>query len=587
MTYADELKKPGREPVVIVEIELDYCSLTYGVAPCTAVVGINGIQKCFNTRKTCQDAANYDPTTKVYRFSSKPLPSVGPVATPSVKTVKMSPTRIAPGQGLGQRASVTVSFQDSPLGDWGIDKYANERTYNSAKTGTFWGKLIARNPYYQGRPMRVMTGYLDDGAYDAANFQTRLYFIEKIDGPDTNGNVMVTAKDILKLVDDERMQVPTPSEGKVKTAMNAVTTTLILVDGDGAAYPPSGEVLVGREVMTFTRSVDTMTVARGTSHTLADSHDVNENVQLCKRYTAVPIADLVYDLLVTQGGLDPVYTDLTSWQTECTLWLPSHLMSCLLTSPTGVRSLLEELAQSALVYFWWDEVNSLIQLKAIRPPDESEVSELNDTDNVVAASVKTTVSPEDRVSQTWVYYGQIDPTEDLTKESNYNRLIVYADEDAESAIEYGEARVKKIFSRWLRVDSDAPASTLAARMSAKYRDNLRTIMLRLDAKDSAIWTADPVRLTTKWIQGPTGEAVENDLQVMRVTEIDQGTLYEYELADSFFRGRYFYFMDDASPTYTATSEAGKRKAGFFAYDDGVFPYEALPFLDGGDPYKLI
>ncbi len=587
MTYADELKKPGREPVVIVEIELGYCSLAYGSAPCTAVVGINGTQKCFNTRKTCQDATNFAATTKVYRFSSKHMPASAPSCVPSVKTVKMTPTKISPGQGLGSRAGVSITFQDAPLGDFGIDKYAGERAYDSRTQGTFWGKFIARNPYYAGRPLRVLTGFLDDGVYDAANFQTRLYFVEQINGPNAAGMITVTAKDILKLLDDERSQIPAASLGKLSLDIDPVTTTLTLGVGEGAEYPADGEIIVGSEIMTFTRSVDTMTVVRGTSKSEAADHDAGESVQLCKRYTEVPIADLVYDLMTSAGTIDPSYCDLAAWQTECELWLPYHLMSALITSPTGVRTLLEELAQSALVYYWWDEVLSMVQLRAIRPPDEEEVTELNDTENVVMDSVKVTADVASRISAVWVYYGIIDPSKDLTEQSNYTHLEVVVDVDAESDDEYAEQRIKKIFSRWMRTDIQTPAQTLAARMLAKYRDTPRTITLRLDAKDSAVWVSDPVRLTTKWIQDVDGSSQENDLQVMRVTELETGTLYEYELSDSFFRGRYFYFMDDASPDYSAATDAQKRKAGFFGYDDGVYPYDPLPFLDGGEPYKLI
>src|SRR3954465_10733275 len=59
MTYAALKKELGREPVTILEVDLDYCANTYGVAPCTAAVGVTGSAKCFNTRKTCQDANHY------------------------------------------------------------------------------------------------------------------------------------------------------------------------------------------------------------------------------------------------------------------------------------------------------------------------------------------------------------------------------------------------------------------------------------------------------------------------------------------------------------------------------------------------
>ncbi len=47
----------GREPVQIVEIRQPLCANVYGTAPCTATGGVDA--KCYNTRGSCQDTANY------------------------------------------------------------------------------------------------------------------------------------------------------------------------------------------------------------------------------------------------------------------------------------------------------------------------------------------------------------------------------------------------------------------------------------------------------------------------------------------------------------------------------------------------
>ena len=43
----------GRQPFQYVEIDLDYCANTAGVAPCAA--SQTGDAKCFNTYATCND----------------------------------------------------------------------------------------------------------------------------------------------------------------------------------------------------------------------------------------------------------------------------------------------------------------------------------------------------------------------------------------------------------------------------------------------------------------------------------------------------------------------------------------------------
>ena len=80
-----------------------------------------------------------------------------------------------------------------------IDPYVIERTYIPINRGTYFGKLKARNPFYNGRIMRVYSGYLEqDGSFNADNFEVRTYVIEQWDGIDTNGITKITAKDILK-----------------------------------------------------------------------------------------------------------------------------------------------------------------------------------------------------------------------------------------------------------------------------------------------------------------------------------------------------------------------------------------------------
>lgn len=48
-----------RQPVQIIEMDLDYCGLTYGTAPCRAALDANNPRKCYNFLQTCQDKENF------------------------------------------------------------------------------------------------------------------------------------------------------------------------------------------------------------------------------------------------------------------------------------------------------------------------------------------------------------------------------------------------------------------------------------------------------------------------------------------------------------------------------------------------
>src|SRR5690554_5532444 len=89
----------GREPVVYVQIDQDACPLVYGVAPCSAAIGITGNQKCFNTLRTCQSSGDYTLGTNTLTFTT-PRESVGVdglYVIPSLRSISTVPTRINPG----------------------------------------------------------------------------------------------------------------------------------------------------------------------------------------------------------------------------------------------------------------------------------------------------------------------------------------------------------------------------------------------------------------------------------------------------------------------------------------------------------
>lgn len=200
----------ARQPAVVVELDLDRCALTFGVAPCTATG-----TPCYNTRGTCKDKPNYDRGTYTLRLCSRGMPiPAGETLRPYLVDVSAAVSEIDIEQGLAKRGTMTLRVADEPDNDAEMDPYVATRS--PAASGTFWARLLARNPHYPGRFARVRRGFVTT-PFDWDTFSTELYVIDSIAGPDAKGEVRITLKDPLKLAD--RNKIPAPTDGKLLTAL--------------------------------------------------------------------------------------------------------------------------------------------------------------------------------------------------------------------------------------------------------------------------------------------------------------------------------------------------------------------------------
>lgn len=270
MAYATIAKEPGKQPVQIVELQIQSCANVYASSPCQAVLGVTGADRCYNTFGTCQAQDNFVLQTIKYRFSTVRVDGMqvagDPPIFPTLKSVKTAPTVLMPGKGLGVRSSVTVTIIDHPWSDQFTDKYVAQRAYDPEAQGTFWGRWITRNRFYQNRVMKIYTGFLTEaGTYDLANFKVREYIITTISGPGANGAVTITAKDPLRMVDDDRQKWPIASTVLLRTAINTTATAIDVTDS-GLQLPywwTSGQryFRISQEIMHATAITSAISVA--------------------------------------------------------------------------------------------------------------------------------------------------------------------------------------------------------------------------------------------------------------------------------------------------------------------------------------
>lgn len=589
MTYAIAKDELGRAPLSIVEIDLPFCGLSIGTGLCQAVLAGPGLQ-CFNTFRTCQDPVNFDSdggmppapvgNVKTYRFCEmrQGLP-VGIELIPCLEDVDLVPTKILPDQGLGHRASVSVTLSNFTHHDRGIDPYVASRSYNPEQQGTFFGKLIARNKTsYVGRELRILTGYLTE-PFDWANFQTRRYVIDRIDGPNKDGTITITAKDpLVKLAD---AQVPAITRGNLLASMTAVQTSLTL-DGNETEYTlGGGYVRIGSELIQYASRTGAVLndLTRGVFGSTASTHGTNDAVQLCAVWQGVHAVDILAELLTDYAGIPASFIPTAQWDDEAHTWLSGYTLTNVISKPEKVKDVVEEICRQCLIYLWWNEIAQSIPLKTISPTlGNAGLPTINDAEHIIGGSIEVKDDLTKQITRLIAYFDRIDYTATRSTK-NYRRWKVFLDGPAESEYEYDKIKPKEIFCDWLDGSSAGNVLRLTARTVARYRDGERTISFSLDVKDNDnVWAGDKLVIESDALQDEFGAPKSEILDILSAEEKD-GSQVEYFAAITGFSGRYGFVSPNGTPDFGSASDDQKMRYGFISNNSGLLP-------DGTDAYKI-
>lgn len=401
-------------------------------------------------------------TTVRFAVDTFYLRESGIEAIPSIRSVSVSPGTVSLGEDLGQRATVTVSFDDHR------HIFASE----DFASGTFWGKFRARYGLrLRGRSLRLIQGLLGDAL---ADMETRHFVIESQDGPSSDGIYKIVAKDLFVLANDDRTQAPVLSNGFLNAAItNSDLSATLAPSGIGnLEYPAAGHVNIGgNEICAFTRAGDVLTISRAQHNTVASAHDANDRVQVCLIYSGMSPDQIIFDLFSNYTNILDYYTiDQSAWAVEYAAYLGT-VYTAVIAEPTGVAKLISELVEQAALAVWPDEIEQIIRFQVLRAIPTT--ADTYDGDNTLADSLEVEEQPSKRISEVVVYFGKINPTVSEDQDNNYRSTQRVTDDDAAAA--YGGAVIKKIRSRWIAAGGSIVATTLGNKILGRYRDPPRRL----------------------------------------------------------------------------------------------------------------
>jgi hypothetical protein len=582
----------SREPIVWVEIDVDQCTLTYGNSPCTAVLGTTGERKCFNTFKTCQDVDNYALGSLTYKFymPQSNLPKEAGVfpclqsVSESVGEVNIAGTN-PDVKGLGKRERITFTCKDFPYGDQYTDKYASERVsgaaqssgigYNPADRGTFFGKLRARWPYYAGRACRVNEAYYDDGVL--TEVITRHYVLTDMEIDIQSEQCTFEAKDILSVADDDNAVCPAVNNGElaagIGTGLDAFDLTPAGIGNE--EYETSGRIIIGSEIMSFTRSGDTITpVARGLNNTEVASHSAGDSVQQTFYVERRRIEKVIRDILRDYGNVPSAFIPFADWTAEADRWAGSLDLTAEITKPTGVNKLISEIVQLG-VSVWWNRQAQEVGFKVNRPPDEDTVYEFSDHANI--RSIDIDDRDDKRLTDIYFYTDIKSPTQSVTDGDSYNRVRALVDVDARSDNEFGDSKIRQIYMRWLGAGNESLIRIVGKRLLNRFRWSPAFYTFRV-TYDPNLELTDVIRVNSRIHQDETGE---NQTKLMQAVSIkyDKPKHEMVVTAQTYqFDQKYALIAPNSTPVYTSATDAEKAKYAFFADD------VTGKLSDGSDPY---
>lgn len=594
MSYDTLKSSPGRERIDVIQITLERCTLTNGTAPCTAT------SPCVNSWATCRSKVNYVPEDWTVSFCT-PASICPDGYIPFLQSVSSDSAEPDTENGLGKRASVRFTFRDAPHDDIGIDPYVASRSYKAMERGTFWPRFRARWPFYQGRKVVWYRGYAHE-PFSLANCKRLEFIAEDLKGWG-GGTITLTAKDPLKLADNDQAEYPPRSTGVLVSALSSGSTPTqidIVTDRpteyDIQSWEPSfSAIRIGDEIIKYT-TVATITGGVRLSgltfggfdqySTKRANHDAADAVQKCAYFKAMRPIDVFQVLLVDGAGIDTAYIPYSEWLDEAVTWIAGFRLTRLVCEPEGVKAHFDELVpQTSTWAIWWDEESSLIRYRVVRPPDLSEViGTLTDDANIISGTVHCVDDTDRLLNEVYVTTGQVDPTKTKDEVGNYRAGFITVNADSQGLKETRLRKSKTIFGRWHPISNRAELQVVVDRMLLNRSRPPIRIEMEVDRKDDSVKTGDFIDLETFTMPDQFGDTATTRVRVL-ASRNGADTLKLTARAELFASGEVGSFARIAPDTFAAGTAYADCSTSDKSYY--MFMADADGYLDGGDAGKVL
>jgi len=590
----NEVDKVGRKPFYYCEIDLSFCANTYGVIPCTATGAVG--QECFNTFITCQAKPAFLKTIQTLVFLPNDIRQpAGLSGYPIInKQPQITPVRLEPNNGVGQRGTISIKLLEFDGSDLGIDPYFSTRP--SKVVGGFLSRLRRRNTYYNNAEIRYITGYVDSlgGVIEKTE---RLYFMTSFDGIDKDGGYTIEGKDILKLTQDKDAIIPRQIDVLYDGNVNANQTNIDLRTGDGQkiAGTLSNVLWIDEELMLFDPanvSGDSISnVTRGALGTIGVPHN-DISVIIFGRVWDDNIVDVIYKILTEHLGIESKYIpyadDIANpdeWDIEKANWLVNANVNSRINKELKAYKVLQNICNEFSISLWWDEREQKVKLSGttinlanIVPPEFDHIN------NILENSFEIKTKQKNRFTRALIYYNKQNQTSSNDR-GKYSELDIFINTDTENDNAYGDQIEKIVLSNWLDSSNALIVPAIAQRLIESDLQQTYEIAFDLDASDLLnIWTGHYILVTTPMVVDEFGQPYQQKVHILQVQEIEHGHRYKIKGLSTVYQdsptfGYFAFIAQNNLIDYISSTEDEKDKNWFLSDASN-------DFADGRPPYRL-
>ena len=497
------LKDFKQSHFTLYELVLPYCTI------CTPVEDANGQ---WHTPVTCEESSDSEyslwfsknnvPVTSPPERSIDGLSVLNGSVFRYVKSATESTPMLKAGLGMASRGTLTLTFSDES-GDPG--------PINFSESGTFFGKLRARNILY-GKKIISHHYTLLDNSDEPIEIGTSIHFIT--DSNLSNGTFKISAKDALKDIERFSSRFPEPTESKLSSDINESQTSFDVTDG--SLYSENDVVIIDKELMLI-NSVSGNTIVvypRGSTYeaddrfiykTRVDNHSIDSTVQKCyvmnKRFLSLVLQDIFNEVGLSE------YVNFSQWDSEISEWNSNAFLYGVIHEPTSADDLIDKMLSDYMIDMWLDQNTQKCIVSATTIWKQARRTITEDSD---IQDLKIKTSDEARFSRAYIYHTKEYQSEN-DDTTNYSQISIHKDTETETGDFYGSVKIKEYDpSGYITSDS---AQILTSRFVQRYSIAPSEVTGTMEERKlSGTKLGDVVDIIARDSQTPSGEYIQSKIR---------------------------------------------------------------------------